>query len=37
MRILDRAGRFAIFTFVDGTVADESWATLPHAVIVEGA
>ena len=36
MRALDRAARFAILTFIDGSAADETWATLPHAVIVEG-
>ncbi len=36
MRVLDRVARFAIFTFIDGTAADETWATLPHAVVLEG-
>jgi ureidoglycolate lyase len=34
MRVLDRAARFAIFTFIDGTAADETWATLPRAMII---
>jgi ureidoglycolate lyase len=32
---LERAGRFAILTFVDGTAGDEEWADLPEPVVVE--
>jgi ureidoglycolate lyase len=32
---LERAGRFAVLTFVDGTAGDEQFVDLPHEVIVE--
>ena len=32
---LERAGRFAILTFIDGTAGDEEWADLPQPVVVE--
>jgi ureidoglycolate lyase len=32
---LERTGRFAILTFVDGTVADEQFVDLPQEVIIE--
>jgi ureidoglycolate lyase len=32
---LERTGRFAILTFVDGTAADEQFIDLPHEVVVE--
>jgi ureidoglycolate lyase len=32
---LERAGRFAILTFVDGTEGDEEWADLPQPVVVD--
>ena len=31
----ERAGRFAILTFIDGTAGDEEWADLPQPVVVE--
>jgi ureidoglycolate lyase len=32
---LERAGRFAILTFVDGTAADEQFVDLPEPVLIE--
>jgi ureidoglycolate lyase len=32
---LERTGRFAILTFIDGTDTDEEWADLPEPVVVE--
>ena len=32
---LERTGRFAILTFVDGSAGDEQWADLPEPVVVE--
>ena len=32
---LERTGRFAILTFVDGTAADEQFVDLPQSVLVE--
>ena len=32
---LGRVGRFAVFTFVDGTAADEQFVDLPQPVLVE--
>jgi ureidoglycolate lyase len=32
---LERIGRFAILTFVDGTVADEQFVDLPQEVVIE--
>ncbi len=32
---LERAGRFAILTFIDGTTGDEEWADLPELVVVD--
>lgn len=32
---LDRTGRFAVLTFVDGTAGDEEWTDLPEEVVVE--
>ncbi len=32
---LDRTGRFAILTFVDGTAGDEEWADLPEPVVID--
>ncbi|MBV9906686.1 MAG: ureidoglycolate lyase [Hyphomicrobiales bacterium] len=32
---LERIGRFAILTFVDGTPGDEEWADLPEPVLIE--
>jgi ureidoglycolate lyase len=32
---LERAGRFAILTFIDGTAGDEEWADLPEPVVVD--
>jgi ureidoglycolate lyase len=32
---LERRGRFAILTFVDGTATDEQFVDLPHEVIIE--
>ena len=32
---LERIGRFAILTFVDGTSGDEEWAELPEPVLIE--
>jgi len=32
---LERTGRFAVLTFVDGTAADEQFVDLPHEVIIE--
>lgn len=32
---LDRTGRFAVLTFVDGGEGDEEWTDLPGAVVVE--
>jgi ureidoglycolate lyase len=32
---LERIGRFAILTFVDGTSGDEEWADLPKPVLIE--
>jgi ureidoglycolate lyase len=31
---LERAGRFAVLTFIDGTAGDEDWADLPQPVVV---
>jgi ureidoglycolate lyase len=33
---LERRGRFAILTFVDGTATDEQFVDLPQEVIIEG-
>jgi ureidoglycolate lyase len=33
---LDRIGRFAVLTFVDGTESDEEWFDLPEPVVIEG-
>ena len=32
---LERAGRFAVLTFIDGTAGDEDWADLPQPVVVD--
>jgi ureidoglycolate lyase len=32
---LDRIGRFAVLTFVDGTESDEEWFDLPEQVVIE--
>jgi ureidoglycolate lyase len=32
---LERAGRFAVLTFIDGTAGDEEWADLPQPVVVD--
>lgn len=32
---LERAGRFAVLTFIDGTAGDEEWADLPEPVVVD--
>ena len=32
---LERIGRFAILTFIDGTSGDEEWADLPEPVLIE--
>jgi ureidoglycolate lyase len=32
---LERTGRFAILTFVDGTAADEQFVDLPHEVVID--
>jgi ureidoglycolate lyase len=32
---LERIGRFAILTFVDGTAGDEEWADLPEPILIE--
>jgi ureidoglycolate lyase len=32
---LERAGRFAILTFIDGSAGDEEWADLPQPVVVD--
>jgi ureidoglycolate hydrolase len=32
---LERTGRFAILTFVDGTSADEQFVDLPQEVVIE--
>jgi len=32
---LERTGRFAILTFVDGTAADEQFVDLPQSVLIE--
>ncbi len=32
---LERTGRFAILTFVDGTAGDEQFVDLPHDVVIE--
>ena len=32
---LERTGRFAILTFVDGTAADEQFVDLPQPVLIE--
>jgi ureidoglycolate lyase len=32
---LERAGRFAILTFIDGTAGDQEWADLSEPVVVE--
>jgi ureidoglycolate lyase len=32
---LERTGRFAVLTFVDGTAADEQFVDLPQEVIIE--
>ena len=32
---LERTGRFAVLTFVDGTAADEQFVDLPHEVVIE--
>jgi ureidoglycolate lyase len=32
---LERTGRFAVLTFIDGTAADEQFVDLPHEVIIE--
>jgi ureidoglycolate lyase len=32
---LERIGRFAVFTFVDGTAADEQFVDLPQSVLIE--
>jgi ureidoglycolate lyase len=32
---LERTGRFAILTFVDGTAGDEQFVDLPHEVVIE--
>jgi ureidoglycolate lyase len=32
---LERRGRFAVLTFVDGTAADEQFVDLPHDVVIE--
>ena len=32
---LERIGRFAILTFVDGTTADEQFVDLPRPVLIE--
>jgi ureidoglycolate lyase len=33
---LERAGRFAILTFVDGSASDEQFVDLPQPVLIEG-
>jgi ureidoglycolate lyase len=33
---LERIGRFAVFTFVDGTADDEQFVDLPQSVLIEG-
>jgi ureidoglycolate lyase len=33
---LERTGRFAILTFVDGTAADEQFVDLPQPVVLDG-
>ena len=32
---LERAGRFAVLTFIDGTAGDEEWADLAQPVVVD--
>ena len=32
---LERTGRFAALTFIDGTAEDEEWADLPQPVVVD--
>ena len=32
---LERIGRFAVFTFVDGTAADEQFVDLPQSLLIE--
>ncbi len=32
---LDRVGRFATLTFVDGTAGDEEWTDLPEPIVIE--
>jgi ureidoglycolate lyase len=32
---LERAGRFAVLTFIDGTAADEQFVDLPQSVLIE--
>jgi ureidoglycolate lyase len=32
---LERTGRFAILTFVDGTAADEQFVDLPQSILIE--
>jgi ureidoglycolate lyase len=33
---LDRTGRFAVLTFIDGSESDEEWADLPEQVVIVG-